>query len=339
MWCRCKNPRMIRAEPFDRTAAEIHSMKTISIVSPAYNEEDNVERCYEKVKEIFAEHLPGYRCEHIFVDNGSADRTAEILKAIAARDPSVKVVVNSRNFGVFRSTFNGLRYATGDATLVMLPVDLQDPPELIPEFVRLWESGYEIVAGARSTREEGWLMASTRKLFYWIVNRLSEFEITQNVGEFQLLDRKVMQALMTHADQYPYIRGMIASLGFRKIIVPYVWKERERGKSKHSLFQLVDQAMNGIFSFTRAPMRACTIAGLFMSAACILFSVLSAVLYFAAPDMAPRGITTIIIALFFLSGVQLLFIGLMGEYVTAIHNQVRHGPMVVERERVNIDKA
>ncbi len=311
-------------------------MKIISIVSPAYNEEDNVEQCYNTIKAIFADKLPGYRCEHIFVDNGSADRTVEILRRIAAADPMVKLVVNARNYGVFRSVFNGLRYATGDATLVMLPVDLQDPPELLPEFVKLWEQGYEVVAGARTVRQEAWLMRSARHVFYWIVNRLSDFEITQNVGEFQLLDRKVMKALMAHEDQYPYIRGMIASLGFRKIIVPYVWKERERGKSKHNLLQLVDQAMNGIFSFTRAPMRACTIAGLVISAFSFLFSLLSLVLYFAAPDLAPRGITTIIIAIFFLSGVQLLFMGLMGEYVTAIHNQVRHGPMVVERERVNI---
>lgn len=312
-------------------------MKTISVVSPCYNEEDNVAHCYETVKQIFADHLPGYALEHVFVDNASDDRTVEILKSIAAADPSVKVVVNARNFGVFRSTFNGLKYATGDAVLVMLPVDLQDPPELIPDFVKLWEQGYEVVAGARSDREEGAVMRSARKVFYRIVNRLSDFEISPDVGEFQLLDRQVMDALLEHRDQYPYIRGIIASLGFRRIIVPYVWKERKRGKSKHSFVQLVDQALNGIFAFTRAPMRFCTIAGLVISGASIAFSILSMIAYFVAPDIAPRGITTIIVSLFFLSGVQLLFIGMLGEYVTSIHNQVRGGPMVIERERVNID--
>jgi len=313
-------------------------MKTISISSPCYNEEDNVERCYRAVKELFEGPLKGYRREHIFVDNASTDGTVDILKDVAAKDPAVKVVVNARNFGVFRSAFNGLKYTTGDAVVVLLPVDLQDPPELIPEFVNLWEQGYEVVAGARTDRNEGFWMTRARRLFYRIVNRLSDFEISPNVGEFQLLDRKVMDALLMHEDQYPYIRGMISSLGFKRIIVPYAWKAREHGKSKHNLPMLLDQAMNGIFSFTRAPMRACTISGAIISVFSIAFSIVSVIAYLVAPDTAPRGITTIIASLFFLSGVQLLFIGILGEYVTSIHNQVRGGPMVVERERVNIDK-
>ncbi|MEE9428456.1 MAG: glycosyltransferase family 2 protein [Paracoccaceae bacterium] len=312
-------------------------MKTISISSPCYNEQENVEECYRIVKELFDGPLKKYRREHIFIDNSSTDQTVEILKEIAAKDPAVKLVVNARNFGIFRSSFNGLKYTTGDAVLVMLPVDLQDPPDLLPEFVNLWEQGYEIVAGARTGREEGFVMRSVRKLFYRIVNRLSDFEISPDVGEFQLLDRKVMDALLEHKDQYPYIRGIIASLGFRRIIVPYTWRERERGVSKHSFFMLVDQALNGIFSFTRAPLRFCTISGLVISLASIAFSIFSVLYYFINPEVASRGITTIIIALFFLSGIQLLFIGMLGEYVTAIHNQVRGGPMVVERERVNID--
>ena len=313
-------------------------MKTISISSPCYNEEDNVEECYRVVKALFDGPLKGYRREHVFIDNASTDRTVEILRQIAASDPAVKVIVNSRNFGVFRSSFNGLKYTTGDAVIVMLPVDLQDPPELIPDFVKLWEQGYEVVAGARSNREEPFLMRNARKLFYRIVNRLSDFEISPDVGEFTLLDRKVMKALLAHKDQYPYIRGIISSLGFRRIIVPYVWKERKRGKSKHSLLMLVDQALNGIFSFTRAPMRFATISGLAISLASIGFAIFQLFYYFFGPENAARGVTTIIIALFLLSGIQLLFIGMLGEYVTAIHNQVRGGPMVVERERINIDE-
>lgn len=312
-------------------------MKTISISSPCYNEEDNVEICYETIKALFDGPLKGYKREHVFIDNASTDKTVEILKEIAAKDPAVKVVVNARNFGVFRSAFNGLKYTTGDAVVVLLPVDLQDPPELIPEFVSLWEQGYEVVAGSRANREEGFWMASARRLFYRVVNRLSDFEISPNVGEFQLLDRKVMDALLMHEDQYPYIRGIISSLGFKRIIVPYVWKARARGLSKHNLPILIDQALNGIFSFTRAPMRFCTISGLTISLLSIAFSIASVIAYLIAPDAAPRGVTTIIASLFFLSGIQLLFIGILGEYVTSIHNQVRGGPMVVERERVNID--
>lgn len=316
----------------------MYDMKTISISSPCFNEEENVELCYQAVKDLFDGPLKGYRREHVFVDNASTDGTVAILKKIAAKDPNVKVVVNARNFGVFRSAFNGLKYTTGDAVVVLLPVDLQDPPDLIPEFVNLWEQGYEVIAGARTDRNEGFWMTRARRLFYRIVNRLSDFEISPNVGEFQLLDRKVMDALLMHEDQYPYIRGIISSLGFKRIIVPYVWKARIHGKSKHNLPMLLDQAMNGIFSFTRAPMRACTISGAIISIFSIAFSIVSVIAYFFAPDAAPRGITTIIASLFFLSGVQLLFIGILGEYVTSIHNQVRGGPMVIERERVNIDK-
>lgn len=313
-------------------------MKTISIVSPCFNEEDNVEECYETVRALFAAEMPGYRCEHVFVDNASTDRTVEILRGIAERDPNVRVVVNARNFGVFRSTFNGLRYASGDAVLVMLPVDLQDPPELIPEFVRLWEQGYEVVAGARLTREEGFFLRTARMAFYRIVNGLSDFELTPGVGEFQLVDRKVMDAVLAHNDNYPYIRGILASVGFKRIIRPYTWKARKRGLSKHNLPMLTDQALNAIFAFTRAPMRFCTLAGVTVSALCLLFSLLSVIAYFVNPELAPRGTTTIIVSLFFLSGIQLLFIGMLGEYITSVHNQVRGGPMVIERERMNVSE-
>jgi glycosyltransferase involved in cell wall biosynthesis len=289
------------------------------------------------VKDLFEKELPNYRLEHIFVDNASTDGTVEVLKRIATREPNVKIIVNSRNFGIFRSSFNGLRYASGDAILVMLPVDLQDPPERIPEFVHLWEQGYEVVAGARSNREESFPLRTARKIFYRTVNALSDFEISPDVGEFQLIDRKVLEAVLAHHDHYPYIRGIIASCGFRKIIVPYVWKARKSGVSKHNLLMMIDQALNAIFSFTRAPMRFCTLAGLAISAMCILFSMVTVVLYFFYSDIVPRGTTTIVVAVFFLSGVQLIFIGMLGEYVTSIHYQVRSGPLVIERERVNID--
>ncbi|MBR9834892.1 MAG: glycosyltransferase [Alphaproteobacteria bacterium] len=313
-------------------------MKTISIVSPCYNEEDNVEQCHAVVKKLFEEHLPNYRRQHIFVDNASTDTTVEKLKAIAADDPDVGVVVNARNFGVFRSAFNGLRHANGDAVLVLLPVDLQDPPELIPEFVKLWESGYDIVAGSRGDREESFLLRTCRWAFYRIVNTLSDFEISPDVGEFQLVDRKVHQAILQHDDHYPYIRGIIASVGFKKVIVPYKWKARKRGISKHNVYALIDQALNGIFSFTRAPLRLCTFAGIAISIFCILFAVYAMIAYFFTDVGAPRGTMTIIVALFFLSGIQMFFIGMLGEYVTSIHSQVRRGPLVVERETVNLDQ-
>lgn len=311
-------------------------MKTITVVSPCFNEEKNVEECYRTVREIFETQLPDYNLEHIFIDNASTDKTASILRGIAQSDPRVKVIINARNFGLFRSTFNGLKYATGDATVVMLPVDLQDPPDLIPEFVKHWESGIEVVAGARSTREESYPLRTARHLFYRIVNRLSDFEIPIDVGEFQLIDRKVLDAVLKHRDHYPYIRGIIASCGFKRLVIPYTWQARKRGVSSLNFPILVDQALNGIFSFTKAPMRLCTFVGFGIAAFCILFSLISVVLYLLSPDLAPRGTMTIIVALFFLSGVQLIFIGMLGEYVTSLHAQVRGGPLVIERERINI---
>jgi len=312
-------------------------MKTISVVSPCYNEEDNVAVCYDTVKALFENELPDYKYEHIFIDNASSDNTVEVLRGIAEKDPGVKIVVNARNFGVFRSTFNGLRYATGDAIVVLLPVDLQDPPEMIPEFVKLWENGYDVVAGARNTREEGFFFRTARQFFYRTINSLSDVEMEPNVGEFQLVDRRVLDAVLAHNDHYPYIRGIIASCGFRRVIVPYTWKARKRGLSKHNMGALTDQALNAIFAFTRAPMRLCTLSGLVIAIGCIMFSIFSVIAYLIYPDQAPRGTMTIIVSLFFLSGVQLLFIGMLGEYITSIHNQVRGGPIVIEQEKINIE--
>ncbi|MGE3690011.1 MAG: glycosyltransferase family 2 protein [Novosphingobium sp.] len=310
--------------------------KKISIVSPCWNEEENVRTCYETVRKLFEGPLKDYELEHIFADNDSTDATPEILREIAEKDPRVKVILNARNFGPFRSLFNGLRYATGDAVLVFLAVDLQDPPELIVDFVKYWENGAEIVAGARTNRQESLPLRLSRAIFYRLVSRLSDVDIPINVGEFQLIDRKVWQALMQHDDHYPYIRGIIASLGFRRIIVPYTWEARKAGISKNNLPRLVDQALNGIFSFTNAPLRLCTFIGFVLAAVCVLYALVATVAYFFMPGTVERGVTTLIVAVFFLSGVQLAFIGMLGEYVTAIHAQVRRGPAVVERERLNV---
>ena len=313
-------------------------MKRISIVSPAYNEEDNVEACYQAVADLFAPGAPleGYEREHIFADNASEDATAEILRRLAAADPCVKVILNARNFGPFRSNFNALRYATGDAVVVFLPTDLQDPPELIPEMVKHWENGIEVVAGSRANREETLLLRTFRRIFYRMSNSLSEFEIPENVGEFQLIDRKVWEVVVSHTDQYPYIRGIIASTGFKRLILPYTWKARKRGISKNNALALIDQALNGIFSFTTVPLRLCSFLGFIIAAFAFLYAVFTIIWTLFNPADAPAGTQTMITAIFFFAGVQLAFIGLLGEYVTAIHAQVRRGPMVVERERINI---
>ena len=314
-------------------------MKTISIVTPCFNEADNVEVCRDAVAALFAPGAPlaGYKREHIFADNDSSDGTQDILRLLAAGDPSMKVILNARNYGPFRSNFNALRAAMGDAVVVFLPADLQDPAEMIPEFVKLWEGGVEVVAGARVNRQESLALRTCRAIFYRTVRSFSDIDIPVNVGEFQLLDRKVWKAVVSHDDHYPYIRGIIASVGFRRVIVPYTWAARRSGISKNNLPRLVDQALNGIFSFTNVPMRLCTFAGIAMALLCMLYATASVGLYFIWPNLAPRGMMTLIVALFFLSGVQLAFMGILGEYVTSIHAQVRKRPLVVERERLNME--
>ncbi|MBS0483394.1 MAG: glycosyltransferase [Proteobacteria bacterium] len=316
-------------------------MKTISIISPCWNEADNVETCRTAVKALFAAEGPlaGYRCEHIFSDNDSSDGTVELLRAMAADDPDMKVILNARNYGPFRSNFNALCAATGDAVLVFLPVDLQDPPEMIVEFVRLWESGVEVVAGARANREESLLLRACRGAFYRLVRTMSEIDMPLDVGEFQLLDRKVWRAVISHDDHYPYIRGIIASVGFRRVIVPYTWAARKRGLSKNNLPRLIDQALNGIISFTNVPLRLCTMGGIILATLCFLYAFVAIGMWLIVPSHAPRGTMTLIVALFFLSGVQMSFLGILGEYVTSIHSQVRKRPLVVERERINMDQA
>jgi glycosyltransferase involved in cell wall biosynthesis len=311
-------------------------MKKISVVSPCFNEVDNVRPCFDALRDLFAGPLAGYELEHIFADNASSDGTVDVLRQMAAEDSRVKVILNSRNFGFFRSIFNALRHASGDAVVVFLAVDLQDPPEMIVEFVKHWENGIEVVAGARAEREEGFGLRLARGIFYRLVKGLSDVDIPIDVGEFQLIDRKVWEAVIQHDDHYPYIRGIIASVGFKRLIVPYRWKARERGKSKNNIPRLIDQALNGIFSFTNAPMRLSTFLGFGLSALCMLYAFGALVAYFAFPGVAPRGVTTVLVGLFFLSGVQLAFIGMLGEYVTSIQSQVRRGPLVVERERINL---
>jgi glycosyltransferase involved in cell wall biosynthesis len=312
-------------------------MKKISIITPCYNEEASVEECAETVSRLFAKELPDYELEHIFCDNASTDRTVEILKRRAKDDLSVRIIVNSRNFGILKNTYNGVLNATGDAVLLFLPVDLQDPPELIPEFVRYWESGYEIVYGLRAEREEAFLIRSARKLYYRLLSKLTYVDYPPDAGDFQLIDRKVHDAMKRIDDAQPFMRLMTFESGFRSIGVRYKWRARKHGKSRNRLSQMFDQGLNGIISFSGAPVRAALLGGFIISIASIFYSMTVLVLALLGKIHSPAGIPTLIAALFFFGGVQIFFIGVLGEYILAIYNQVRRKPMVVERERINFD--
>jgi glycosyltransferase involved in cell wall biosynthesis len=310
----------------------------ITVITPVYNEQESVEDCYRAVRQVFERELPEFDCEHIFADNHSSDETVAVLRRLAETDPQVKVILNARNFGILRSTFNALLSATGDAVVVLFPVDLQDPPELIAQFVRKWKAGYEVVYGIRNNREESRLMRSIRRAYYRLVSRLADIQIPEDVGSFQLVDRRVIEALRQCDDFYPHIPGMIASCGFRSAGIPYTWRARAKGRTKNRLYHLVDEGLNGLISFSRVPMRLCMFAGLMLSAVSIAYAVFSLLITLVRQqELVPPGIPTLIIAIFFFSGVQLFFFGVLGEYISAIHCQVRKRPLVVERERINFN--
>jgi polyisoprenyl-phosphate glycosyltransferase len=311
-------------------------MKTISVVTPVYNEELNVRDCYEAVRRLFDQDLARCRREHVFCDNASTDGTLAILREIAAQDPCVKVIVNARNFGPLRNTYNGVMAASGDAVLLFLPADLQDPPELLPEFVGHWENGYEIVYGIRATREEGWLMRTVRSAYYKMLTRLSEIQVPPGVGDFQLVDRRVVESMRKVHDAAPFLRMMTFECGGRAIGIPYTWRARKKGLSKNRPFALVSQGMNGVTSFTTAPVRIGLMAGFALSFLSIGYAIVNLALgLLFTGQLAPPGIMTLIVALFFFGGTQLFFVGLVGEYVLAIYGQVREKPLVFERERIN----
>ncbi len=314
------------------------NVKTISVITPCYNEELNVRDCHEAIRKIFDQELNGYRREHIFCDNASDDRTVDILREIAAKDPAVKIIVNARNFGPLRNTFNGVMASNGDAVLLFMPADMQDPPELLPEFVKLWEAGYEIVYGIRAVREEGQLMRSIRNAYYRLLTRFSEVNVPPGVGDFQLVDRRIVESMRKVRDTYPFMRMMTFECGGRAVGVPYTWRQRKKGFSKNRASALIDQGINGLVSFTTAPVRFGLFAGFLISALSITYAIINFVIGLVLyRQLAEPGIITLIVAMFFFGGVQLFFMGMIGEYVLAIYGQVREKPVVFERERVNFD--
>lgn len=309
--------------------------KTISIVTPCFNEEASIRECVATVAQLFQNELPNYDLEHIFCDNCSTDNTVSILKDLLQTNKSIKIIVNSRNFGILSNTYNGVLNATGDAVLLFLPADLQDPPELIPEFVRHWEQGFEIVYGLRVERKEGFLIRSARKLYYRLLSKLTYVDYPPDAGDFQLVDRKVHLAMKQIDDARPFMRLMTFESGFRSIGVKYRWRARKHGKSRNRLSHMFEQGLNGITSFSGAPIRTALLAGFVISALSIGYSIAVVVLALLGHIQSPAGTPTLIAALFFFGGVQIFLFGVLGEYILAIYNQVRRKPLVVERERIN----
>jgi glycosyltransferase involved in cell wall biosynthesis len=307
----------------------------ISIVTPCYNEEANVAFLIERVKRVMTG-IQGYSYEHIFIDNCSKDSTVRVLKTIAKDDPHVKIIVNSRNFGHIRSPFHGILQAHGDA-VVLLVADLQDPPELISDFVERWERGCKVVIGVKKQSRENRLMYAIRRLYYSIVKRISETEQITNFTGFGLYDRVVVDIMRMMNDPYPYFRGLITEIGFERAEIPYVQPRRMRGKTKNNFYTLWDIAMLGFVNSSMVPLRLASFTGF----AGAVFSLLVAVSYLVYKlikwNSFNPGIAPLVIGLFFFGAVQMFFIGMIGEYVGAIYTQVKKRPHVVEKERVNFD--
>ena len=310
-------------------------MKKLSIITPCYNEEVNVEICAQELKKVMQEKLSGYNYEHIFADNASTDSTLMKLRELAAKDDHIKVISNSRNVGPFRNMWNAMKSATGDAVVPLLPADLQDPPSVIPELVKHWEQGFLVTYGVRANREESIIMRMARGLYYRIIKKFASAVIPLNSGEFLLADKKVIDSILVVDDQYPYIRGLIAQTGVKSASVPYTWVRRERGKSKNSFISLIDQAINGFVSTSRVPARLALLGGFLLSFLGFAYAIFTLVMVLISDGTAPVGIPTIIVGIFLLGGIQLLFLGLIGEYILSIHGQVRRTPPMFEIERIN----
>jgi glycosyltransferase involved in cell wall biosynthesis len=312
-------------------------MKTISVVTPCYNEEGNVREVYERVRDLMLK-LGRYRYEHIFIDNASRDTTFAILAGIAATDSNVKVIRNARNFGHVRSPMHALLQARGDAVIILMS-DLQDPPEVLAELLSEWEKGMPIVIAVKHQSREAAPMFLVRKLFYRLVNRLSDdIETYENFTGFGLYDRQVIDLVRQFGDPYPYFRGMIAEIGLPHSEVEYEQQRRKSGKTKNNFYTLYDLAMLGITKLSKVPLRIVTFSGFAGS----LLSMLGGMVYFAYKLLFWRqftvGIAPIAIGMFFLGSLQLLFMGIIGEYVGNIHTQVHNRPLVVERQRLNFDQ-
>jgi glycosyltransferase involved in cell wall biosynthesis len=309
--------------------------KVISIITPCFNEENGIFDCYYAIKKIFDSELKAYNREHIFCDNSSSDNTINLLRKIAETDKSVKVILNSRNFGILKNTFNGVINSNGDAIVLFMPVDLQDPPELIPQFVKKWEEGFEIVYGIRAKREENFFIASLRKIYYRLLSKLTYVDYPPDVGDFQLIDKKVLDVMKKIEDAQPFMRLMTFDCGFKKVGIPYTWRFRKYGKSQNSFLDMIRQGLNGIVSYSGAPLRLSLILGSVISLFSLIYAIGVFTLFLLGYRDAQTGVPTLIVALFFFGGVQLLFLGILGEYILAIYNQVRKKPLVVERERIN----
>ncbi len=312
-------------------------MKKISVVVPTYNEIENVRALRDAVAAVFAQRLPQYEYEMIFIDNCSADGTREELAALCAEDAHVKAILNAKNFGQFNSPYYGLLQSGGDAT-VLLAADFQDPVELIPQFVQEWEKGWRIVIGIKTASHENPLMYGLRSLYYRIIKRLSATEQIEHFTGFGLYDRAFVEVLRGLNDPSPFLRGVVAELGFPHKDIPYTQPARRAGKTSNNWYRLYDAAMLSFTSYTKIGLRLATLLGFGIAALSLLVGLVYLVLKLVFWERFTAGMTPLLIGIFFMGAVQLIFTGFLGEYIMSINTRVMRRPLVVEEKRLGFEK-
>lgn len=309
-------------------------MKKISVLIPCYNEEENVVPISEAVIKTLQKDLPEYDYELVFIDNDSQDHTRSLIRQLCDENPKIKAIFNARNFGQFNSPYYGMLQITGDCVIEMV-ADFQDPVELIPQYVHEWEKGYKIVIGIKTSSKENRLMYWLRGCYYKMMKKLSDVEQIEQFTGSGLYDRDFIEVLRNLDDPTPFLRGIVAELGFKIKQIPYEQPKRRAGETKNHFYQLYDAAMLSITSYTKAGLRLATIFG----SICSLISMVVAVVYLAMKlmywDRFPAGMAPVLIGMCFLGSVQIFFIGLMGEYILSINARVMKRPLVIEEERLN----
>lgn len=309
-------------------------MKKITVVTPCFNEEENIPELYERVRKALSNF--DYDYEYLFIDNCSTDNTVKEIRKIIAKDKNVRLIINARNFGHIRSPFYALLQAKGDA-VIFIVADLQDPPELIPEFIKKWEEGSKIVIGTKPKSLESKLMFWIRKVYYKVLDKISEIKLIPNFLGFGLYDQRVIEILRQFNDPYPYFRGMIAEIGFDYVSIPYVQQRRKHGKTKNNFYTLYDLAILGLTSYSKVLMRLATFTGFGLALLSLLISITFFVLKLCFWDNYSIGLASILVGLFFFSSVILFFMGILGEYVMQILDQTKKRPLVIEKERDNFE--
>jgi len=301
---------------------------------PTYNEEENVELMYEALCKMFATDLPNYNYEILFIDNKSKDNTRKLIRKICQKDKNVKAIFNAQNFGQFNSPYYGLISTTGDCT-ISVAADFQDPVEMIPKFVKEWEQGYKIVIGIKIKSEESKIVYALRSLYYKLIKKYSEVEQIEHFTGFGLYDKDFIEVLRNLEDPNPYLRGIVAELGYERKEIPFVQPKRERGKSSNNWYKLYDAGMLGITSYTKIGLRLATILGFIISFISILIALVYLILKICNWQNFQAGMAPLLIGVFMLGGIQIFFIGFLGEYILNINQRIMHRPLVVVEEKLN----